>query len=146
MATFLAPKCTALHLRALKMHFVSNVSLPTLSAFRLSGSFMPCTDLINHNAVSASEPSLLPALVLVPWLQNPTRNIWAKDCSSFGKHSARIPHCRLLFKISRFIYNPFKAHLIHTSYCQFLYWNPRHYFIKCPVNEILSTNWGNNLK
>lgn len=36
-----------------------------LSAIHLSGSFMPCTDLINHSAVSAFEPSLLTDLALV---------------------------------------------------------------------------------
>lgn len=36
-----------------------------LSAIHLSGSFMPCTDLTNHSAVSAFEPSLLSDLVLV---------------------------------------------------------------------------------
>lgn len=65
MATFLAPECIALHLPALKMRFVSNVSLPCPLCYLPFWQFMPCADLINHSAVAASEPSLLSDLVLV---------------------------------------------------------------------------------
>lgn len=53
-----------------------------LSAIHLSGSFMPRTDLINHSAVCAFEPSLLSDLAVV------SAKSHQKRCTQQGFHIA----------------------------------------------------------